>query len=162
MKRVSRFNPNDWYVFCDICGKRCHASETTKLHTDTGRGGLIVCRRDADRADLGLVPKNVRKERPVPFSKRDPNNTSNDYPVYDLESNIVGDLSHYTYIASSQGDIVAIEASQGILIHIDPRPGTERPEQLGDLIHISTSQGCNELIVPSQSEDVVIVASQEK
>lgn len=156
------YKARDWYVFCDICGNRCLASETKKLSNYSGRGGLIVCKKDYDEIDYGLMPFKPRVEKPISFSRLNHTNRSNDYPVYDLESNVVGDLTHYTYIGSSQGDIVAIEASQGVLIHIDPRPTTESPTTIGDLIHISTSQGDNELIIPSQTEDVALVSSQEK
>lgn len=69
---MDRFNPGrlgDWIVFCDICGNKCYASETTKLSTETGRGGLIVCKTDVDKIDYGLVPYQVQAEKPVPFTR---------------------------------------------------------------------------------------------
>lgn len=80
----------DWYVFCDICGQRYYASETTKLSTYTGRGGLIVCPKDVDKIDYGLVPYDIPVERPVPFSRDGDQSTTNGSAVVDPETS--GDL----------------------------------------------------------------------
>jgi hypothetical protein len=75
-----RFSPGrlgDWVVFCDICGQKCYASETSKLSTYTGRGGLIVCKNDKDKIDYGLVPYNVPAEKNIPWTRINHTNTSN-------------------------------------------------------------------------------------
>lgn len=57
------------YIFCDICGQACYEWEITKLKPETGRGGLIVCRNDADAIDFGLIPYTPTTERPVTWTR---------------------------------------------------------------------------------------------
>jgi hypothetical protein len=67
-----RFNPGklgDWVVFCDICGQKCYASESTKLSTYTGHGGAIVCPNDVDKLDYGLIPYRIPVEKPIPWAR---------------------------------------------------------------------------------------------
>jgi len=59
--------------------------EITKLSPETGRGGLLVCRDDADRIDPGLMPITPPKERIVPFSRPDNSSTNGSEP-YDVET----------------------------------------------------------------------------
>lgn len=58
-------NLNDHVIYCDICGCPCLYSEATVLDTYTGRGGLLVCPRDVDTIDYGLVPYVIPAEQPV-------------------------------------------------------------------------------------------------
>lgn len=102
----------DWTIYCDICGKKCLASETVKLPEYTGRGGLIVCLRDADKLDYGLIPFSPRKEqnpRQIRINHTDVRNSS---PIFDLENDTVENISSYQYLATSQGTNEIIELSQ--------------------------------------------------
>ena len=63
------YKKGNWYVFCDICGQRCYASEATKLSTSTGRGGLIVCPNDVDATDYGLIPYTPSTEKNIPWAR---------------------------------------------------------------------------------------------
>lgn len=87
----------DWYTFCDICGRRCLASETTKLETYTGRGDLIVCKYDTDQIDPGLIPYRIPVEKNIPWARINHSNTSNGSPLVDLEN-----MSLQYYIVASQ------------------------------------------------------------
>jgi len=105
----------DWYVFCDICGRRCYASETIQLTQYTGRGGMIVCKQDADKIDPGLIPYNIPKEKLVSRVRINHTNTTDGSPLVDLESmslsyNIIASQDG-AYIVSSQDDarIIATE-----------------------------------------------------
>ena len=91
----------DWYVFCDICGRRCFASETTKLSTHTGRGNLIVCKFDADKIDPGLVPFKFPIEKNVTWTRINHTNESNGSPIVDLET-----MSYEFYLAASQDNAI--------------------------------------------------------
>lgn len=57
------------YIFCDICGQACYERDAVKLAANTGRGGLVVCRKDADTIDYGLLPYNIPIEQGVKFIK---------------------------------------------------------------------------------------------
>lgn len=84
-----RFSPGklgDWVVWCGICGQKCYASESGKLEAYTGRGGLIVCEKDKDKVDHGLIPYTIPAEKNVPFTRINHTNTSNGTAVEDLES----------------------------------------------------------------------------
>lgn len=86
---MSKFNPGrlgDWVLFCDICGQKCYASESTKLSTYTGRGGLIVCPNDRDKIDYGSMPYTIRAESPIPFTRINHTNTTNGADVIDYEN----------------------------------------------------------------------------
>lgn len=97
---------NDWYIYCDICGQRSYASESTKLSQYTGKGGLIVCKHDNDKVDYGMVPYLSRKEQNVDFIRTNHTNTDNAAPLIDLES-----MTYQYYLTSSQ-DNVQIVSSQ--------------------------------------------------
>lgn len=97
-----------WYVFCDICGKRCLNTETTKLSAYTGRGGLIVCKEDADEIDYGLIPYNPRSGRITSFARINHTDTTNGAEVYDFEG------GNFTILSTSQGDYLS--TGQGDLI----------------------------------------------
>lgn len=87
---TDRFNPGrlgDWIVYCDICGKKCYASETVKLSNYTGRDGLIVCRADADAQDPGLMPYRIPNEKSVPWTRINHQNVTNGSEPYDMEVN---------------------------------------------------------------------------
>lgn len=112
---MDRFNPGrlgDWVVFCDICGQKCYASETTKLEMYTGRGGLIVCAKDADKIDYGLVPYKVPVERPIPWTRINHTDTSDGSPIYDLEALTVEQISSFQFISLSQDNDQIITLSQ--------------------------------------------------
>ncbi len=66
---INKYTPdrlNDYIIYCQICGSPCWHSESIRLDDYTGRGGLIVCPRDRDAIDYGLVPYKVPAERSVP------------------------------------------------------------------------------------------------
>lgn len=68
MKHSNKYTPNrlhDHIIMCDICGNPTWYSEAVKLTTYTGRGGCLVCPKDADPIDYGLVPYKIPAERPV-------------------------------------------------------------------------------------------------
>jgi hypothetical protein len=102
----------DWVVFCDICGQRYYASETVKLPVHTGRGGLIVCRRDADAIDYSTIPYNTRKEQNVPFLRSNHTSTLDSSPIFDYESDTVENISSYQYLSPSQFNDVVFVTSQ--------------------------------------------------
>lgn len=64
-KATSKAHQSDWIIYCDICGQQCWYSEATLLDVHTGRGGLLVCPKDADPIDYGLVPYVIPPEQPV-------------------------------------------------------------------------------------------------
>lgn len=104
---ADRFNPGrlgDWVVFCDICGQKCYASEASRLDANTGRGGLIVCPKDIDKIDFGLIPYKVPVERPIPWTRINHTDVSDAAPIYDLEAQTVEQLSSYWFISLSQGE----------------------------------------------------------
>ena len=96
----------DYIFFCDICGQRYYASEGHKLSTYTGRGGLIVCKHDADKEDLGVKPYTPRVERSVPWARINHTDTTDSSPEVDLES-----MTYVYFLASSQ-DGAIITSSQ--------------------------------------------------
>lgn len=98
----------DWIVYCDICGQRYPASKTVKLASNTGRGGLVVCRHDADNIDFGLIPYTPRKEQSVPFIRSNHTNTTLGSPLVDLE-----EMAYIYYLTSSQDNII-LTPSQNI------------------------------------------------
>lgn len=65
------------YVYCEICGQATYLWEATKLSAETGRGGLVVCRNDADKLDFGLMPYVASTESKVPFSRPNHTNVNN-------------------------------------------------------------------------------------
>lgn len=76
----------DYYVFCDICGKRCNASEATRLSKYTGRGGLLVCPEDVDKIDYGLIPYKTSSEKSIPYANPNHTNASNATTPIDPET----------------------------------------------------------------------------
>lgn len=96
----------DWYVFCDVCGRRHFASETTKLSNYTGKGGLNVCSRDIDRVDPGLIPFTPKRETQPDVIRVSRNNTDNSAPLVDLE------LMAYTWFLADSQDGAIITSSQ--------------------------------------------------
>jgi len=118
---ADRFSPGrigDWVVFCDICGQKCYASEASKLSTYTGRGGLIVCPKDADKVDSGLIPYKVTVEKNIPWTRINHTNVENSAPIYDLEAQTVEQISSYLYISTSQSDEQIITLSQDEDVYI--------------------------------------------
>lgn len=112
---MSRFSPGrrgDWVVFCDICGQKCYASEASKLSTYTGRGGLIVCPKDVDKIDYGLIPYRSPAEKNIPWTRINHTNVGNGSPIYDLEAQTVEQLSSYWFISLSQDVDQIITLSQ--------------------------------------------------
>ena len=57
------------YVFCDICGQAVYVWDSVKLKPETGRGGLIVCKNDADDVDPGLLPISIPAEKHVKWAR---------------------------------------------------------------------------------------------
>lgn len=114
--RRDRFVPGrlgDWVVFCDICGQKCFAHEASKLASETGRGGLIVCPKDADKIDYGLIPYIPRVEKIIPWTHVNHLNTTNgadtiDYDTQDVETVgvlvLIGVSQNDTILSTSQGD----------------------------------------------------------
>ncbi len=91
----------DWYIYCDICGQRSYASQSTKLSTYTGHGGAIVCKHDVDKIDYGLIPYTPRKENIVPYVRINHTDTSDGSPFVDLE-----EMTLIYYLSSSQDNII--------------------------------------------------------
>lgn len=159
-----KYRRGEWYVFCDICGQRYYASETKKLSTETGRGGLIACPYCNDDIDYGLIPYKIRPEKNINYSRINHADASNDYPVFDLETENVGDLTWYTFLSTSQDDyIIELSQNSSTLLNIAQENETASTvEQYSSYEYLSTSQGCNELIIPSQFDTVLLAKSQEK
>lgn len=86
MDRFNKWKPGDWVVFCDICGQKCYASETTKLANYTGRGGLIVCKNDVDLVDYGLIPYRIPVEKNIPWTRPGDTDTTNAVAPIDPET----------------------------------------------------------------------------
>lgn len=106
----------DWYVNCDICGKRIYASKSTKLSTYTGKGGCVVCRNDADCIDYGSVPFTPRKEQNITFVRTNHTNTDNAAPLIDLE-----DMTYQYYLTSSQdGALILSSQDDAYIISTTP------------------------------------------
>lgn len=95
------YRPGDWFIHCDVCGKRCYASETIKLSQYTGKGGLIVCRRDADRIDQGLIPFTPRRETNVTQIRINHTDTTDSSAYFDIE-----EMSYMYFLSSSQDNII--------------------------------------------------------
>lgn len=81
-----KYRKGDWAVYCDICGQECYASETTKLSVYTGRGGLIVCKNDADKIDPSLLPYKIPTEKNVPWTRINHTDTTNGSEPIDPET----------------------------------------------------------------------------
>jgi hypothetical protein len=82
------FNYHDHVIYCDICGIPTPFSEAKLLDTYTGRGGLLVCKRDADTIDPGLIPYKINTESIINESSinhyaTNPNNVPNTYTPFD-------------------------------------------------------------------------------
>lgn len=72
MKDHNRYDNSklqDYIVMCDTCGAPFWKSQMTLLKPDTGLGGSLVCPRDADIKDWGLVPYKIRAESAVPGTR---------------------------------------------------------------------------------------------
>jgi hypothetical protein len=100
------YREGDWYIYCDICGQRSWASETTKLSQYTGRGGLIVCRHDTDKIDPSTIPYTPRRERLVDSVRTNHTNTTISSPYVDLEA------MAYSYFLTSSQDNIVLSPSQ--------------------------------------------------
>lgn len=74
------------YIFCDVCGQACYAFEATKLKTETGKGGLIVCPNDVDKIDFGLIPFTVPTEKKVDWTRINHTNVTNGTAPLNLET----------------------------------------------------------------------------
>lgn len=104
----------DYVLFCDICGQKCYASESSKLSTYTGRGGLIVCPNDVDAIDYGLVPYLPPAEKNVPFTRINHTYTGDCCPIFDLEGDTVENISNYLFLLTSQNEWLTV--SQDVLL----------------------------------------------
>ncbi len=74
------------YIFCDICGQACYDWEVTRLTTQTGRPGLLVCSRDRDTIDYGIIPYNPTTEQPIRWSRINHQNVTNGATPLDIET----------------------------------------------------------------------------
>lgn len=77
---------HEGYIYCDICGQPCYISEATKLSQYTGRPGLLVCPRDADKIDFGLIPYTPTTEKSPKWVKVNHQNVTNGAEPYDIET----------------------------------------------------------------------------
>lgn len=98
---MDKYRSGDWYVYCDICGRKLKASESVRLDTYTGRGGLIVCKQDADRIDYGTVPYKIPTEQNIPWARINHTDTTNSSPIVNME-----DMALEYYLTSSQDDFI--------------------------------------------------------
>ena len=112
------YKKGDWYIYCDICGKRSYASRSTKLSGYTGRDGLIVCRHDVDSTDHGLMPFRPRTESNVDFIRLNHTDVPNSSPIFDYETDTVENISSYQYLAPSQHSNTVFVLSQNVDIWI--------------------------------------------
>lgn len=106
------YKRGNWYVYCDICGRRYLASETTKLSNYTGRGGLVVCNNDLDKIDYGLIPFTPRPEQNAKIVRVIHTDTTDGSPIFDLELDTVENISSYQYLETSQGTQEILVLSQ--------------------------------------------------
>ena len=74
------------YIFCDICGQACYDWEATRLKSETGRPGLLVCPNDVDGIDYGHIPYTVDTEKPVQWSRINHQNVTNGTEPRDVET----------------------------------------------------------------------------
>ena len=100
------YKEGDWYIYCDICGQRSLASNSSKLSTYTGRGGLIACRHDVDKIDYGTVPYRTPAEKNIPWTRINHTSVDNSSPLVDLEN-----MRYQWYLAASQDNAILM-ASQ--------------------------------------------------
>lgn len=110
------YKQGDWYIYCDVCGRKILASTSTKLSQYTGKGGLIVCNHDVDEIDAGLVPYIPRRETNVKEIRINHTDTNNAAPIVNLE-----DMTLVYYLASSQ-DGYRILSSQDDVPITSPTP----------------------------------------
>lgn len=88
--RYSKNHAQDWIIYCDLCAAPCWYSESTLLDVYTGRGGLLVCPRDADPIDYGLVPYTIPPEQGVTTTRINnfSNTTTSGFPApFDYANN---------------------------------------------------------------------------
>lgn len=78
------------YIFCDICGQACYDWEITVLDSKTGRGGCIVCPKDADSIDYGIIPYALPVEKSVKFARMENTDVTNEAApiVYETATNL--------------------------------------------------------------------------
>lgn len=106
------YKEGDWFVYCDICGKRTLASKSTKLSTYTGKGNLIVCEHDVDKVDYGLLPFTPRKESNVDFVRINHTDTDNASPLVDLES-----MTYQYYLSASEAILMASQDDAWLVVN---------------------------------------------
>jgi hypothetical protein len=97
------YKEGDWYIFCDICGQRTLASQSSRLSTYTGRGELIVCRHDVDTIDQGLTPFRPLIEKNIPYTRINHTDTSESVPSVDLET-----MTTLYYLLASQDSAILL------------------------------------------------------
>ncbi len=88
----------DYVLFCDNCGQKLWASQSTVLDKFTGKGGLVVCPVCVDATDYGLVPYKVEPEESVPISRNNhyaanPNDVPNDPLPSALDITLIDPMS---------------------------------------------------------------------
>jgi len=84
---MRRFKGNKGhYIYCDICGEATYSKDVVKLGQLSGRPGLLVCRKDADQNDYGLLPYAIKAERPVPWTSINHTNVENGAAIVDHDT----------------------------------------------------------------------------
>lgn len=74
------------YIFCDICGQATYDWDVTRLKSESGRPGLLVCKNDADTTDYGLIPYTLPQEQSVKWSRINHQNVTNGSDVLDYDT----------------------------------------------------------------------------
>lgn len=107
------YREGDWFTYCDICGQKYYASETTKLSTYTGRGSLIVCHHDADTIDPGLLPFRPPIEKSLPWVRINHTDTTDGSPLVDPET-----MTLIYYLAASQDNAILTTSQDDAWINV--------------------------------------------
>ena len=72
----------------------------------------MVCPKDVDKTDYGLISYRIRTEKPIKFTRSNHTNVSNSSPIYDLEADTVDNIGSYIYLGTSQGTDEVLVLSQ--------------------------------------------------
>ena len=110
------YTRGNWYFYCDICGQRKLSSEANKLSTYTGRGNLIVCNRDADRIDQGLIPYKTPTQERVRQVRINHTNTNSTSPFINTET-----MSYQYYLSASQDNAILMASQDGAWLIVEER-----------------------------------------
>lgn len=74
------------YIFCDICGEATYDFDVVRLTSQTGKPGLLVCPKDADKTDYGLMPYAIPREKSVSFARTNHTNIDNSAAPIDYDT----------------------------------------------------------------------------